>query len=193
MILLCFICLDLIIRSINCAKLKIVYYVNNSICHKTDAGEFRVKSKKLGFVYLEKAFDRVPREVTKWTMCKLRVDEWLVSAVMSVYMGSKTVVRTAHGNTDNIEVTGMHEGLALSPLLFVIVMEAVSREFRDSLPWELLYVDDLTMIAESKEELVEKLNRQKDEVEGEGMKLNTCMNETSYDYRRKLQGSTEYW
>jgi len=25
---------------------------------------------------------------------------------------------------------GMHKGLALSPLLFVIVMEAISREFR---------------------------------------------------------------
>jgi len=121
-------------------------------------GKFRVKSKKLGFVYLEKAFDRVPREVIKWTVRKLGV-EWLVSAIMSVYMGSRTVVRTVHGNTDNIEVTGMHHGSALSPLLFVMVMEAVSREFRDALPWELLYVDDLAMIAESKEELVEKLNR----------------------------------
>ena len=34
---------------------------------------------------------------------------------------------------------GMHQGSALSPLLFVIVMEAISREFRVALPWELLY------------------------------------------------------
>ena len=46
---------------------------------------FRVKGKKLyfGFVDLEKAFDRVPREVTSWAMRKLGVEEWLVSAVMS--------------------------------------------------------------------------------------------------------------
>jgi len=37
----------------------------------------------------------------------------------------------------------MHEGSALSTLLFVIVMEATSREFRDALPWDLLYVDGL--------------------------------------------------
>ena len=40
---------------------------------------FRVKGKKLyiGFVDLEKAFDRVPREVISWAMRKLGVEEWL--------------------------------------------------------------------------------------------------------------------
>ena len=33
---------------------------------------------------LEKAFDRVPREVISWAMCKLGAEEWLVSAVMSM-------------------------------------------------------------------------------------------------------------
>jgi len=41
----------------------------------------------------------------------------------------------------------------LSPLLFVIVIEAISREFRVTLPWELLYADDLVMIAETEEDL----------------------------------------
>ena len=50
----------------------------------------------------------------------------------------------------------MHQGLALSPLLFVIVMEAVSREFGDSLPWKLLYADDLVVI-ENEQELIKKL------------------------------------
>ena len=43
---------------------------------------FRVKGRKLyfGFVDLDKAFDRVPREVISWAMRKLGVEEWLVSA-----------------------------------------------------------------------------------------------------------------
>jgi len=44
----------------------------------------------------------------------------------------------------------MHQCSALSPLLFVIVMEALSREFGVALPWELLYADDLVVIAEAK-------------------------------------------
>ena len=52
---------------------------------------FRVKGKKIyfGFVDLEKAFDRVPREVKSLAMRKLGVEEWLVSAVMSMYISAK--------------------------------------------------------------------------------------------------------
>jgi len=66
-------------------------------------------SKKLyfGFVDLEKAFDRVPREVITWAMRKLGVEEWLVSAVMSMYTGAKTFVRTVCGNSEGFEVKVM--------------------------------------------------------------------------------------
>ena len=104
-----------------------------------------------GFVDLEKAFDRVPTKVISWAMRKLGVEEWLVSAVMSMYTGAKTVVRTVYGNSKGFEVkVGMLQGSALSPLLFVTVMDAISREFMVALPWELLYADDLAVIAELK-------------------------------------------
>ena len=55
---------------------------------------FRVRQEALfSSCDLEKAFDRVPREVISWAMRKLGVEEWLVSAVMSMYAAAKTVVR----------------------------------------------------------------------------------------------------
>jgi len=136
----------------------------------------RILRNYFGFVDLEKAFDRVPREVISWAMSKLGVDEWLVLAVMSMYSGAKTVVRTVCGNSKSFEVkVGMHQGSALSPPLFVIVMEAISREFRVALPWELLY-DDLAVIAETEEELIKRLNQWKDNVESKGMRVH--MNKT---------------
>jgi len=76
---------------------------------------------------------------------------------MSTYTGAKTVVRTVYSNSRGFEVkVGMHQGSALSLLLFVIVMEAISREFRVALPWELLYADVLAVIAETEEELINK-------------------------------------
>jgi len=78
---------------------------------------------------------------------------------MSTYSGAKTVVRTVYGISKSSEVkVGMHQGSALSQLLFAIVMEAISREFRVALPWELLYADDLAVIAETEEELIKRLN-----------------------------------
>ena len=40
----------------------------------------------------------------------------------------------------------------------------LSREFRVALPWELLYADDLAVIAETEEELIKRLNEWKENV-----------------------------
>ena len=61
----------------------------------------------------------------------------------------------------------------LSPILFVIVLEALSREFRDSLPWEVLYADDLVIMAETMEELSIKLENWKSGMEAKGLRVNT--------------------
>jgi hypothetical protein len=67
---------------------------------------------------------------------------------------------------------GVHQGSVLSPLLFIIVLEALSREFREGLPMELLYADDLVLVAESEELLMEKLKTWKEGMEGKGLKVN---------------------
>ena len=108
--------------------------------------KYGCKGKKLyfAFVDLEKAFDRVPREDTRWALRKAGVEEWLVKAVMAMYDGAKTVLRTTEGDSKAFDVkVGLHQGSVLSPLLFVIVMEMISRELRAGLPLELLYADDL--------------------------------------------------
>jgi len=92
-------------------------------------------------------------------MRKLGVEELLILAVMS---GAKTVVRTVYGNSNGFGVkVGMHQGSALSPLLFLIIMEALSREFRVALPGELLHADDLVVIAETEDDLIKMLNEWK--------------------------------
>jgi len=81
----------------------------------------------LAFVDLEKDFDRVPREVVKWALRKEGVPEWLVAMVMSTYSKATTAVRVGQGLSEEFEVkVGVHQGSKLSPLLFVIVMQAVS-------------------------------------------------------------------
>jgi len=47
------------------------------------------------------------------------------------------VISLRHSKRLEVKV-GMHQGSVLSPLLFVIVMEAITREFRVALSWNLL-------------------------------------------------------
>ena len=66
----------------------------------------------------------------------------------------------------------VHQGSVLSPLLFIIVLEALSREFRSGVPWEDLYADDLVIIAESLEECVRRLLTWKEAIEKKGLRVN---------------------
>jgi len=86
------------------------------------------------------------------------------------------VLRTVYGNSNGLKAkVGIHQGSALSPLLFVMVME-LSREFRVPLPQELLYTDNLTVTAESEDDLIKRLNEWKDCLENRSMRVN--MNKT---------------
>jgi len=101
------------------------------------------------------------------------VEEWLVKAVMAMYEGAQTVVRTTEDSKAfNVKV-GLHQGSVLSPLLFVIVMEMVSRELRASLLVELLYADELILMAESEESLCDKIVKWKSGLEAKGLKMTT--------------------
>ena len=77
------------------------------------------------------------------------MEEWLIRVVMAMYERARTAVRTKDGNSGEFEVrVGVHQGSVPSPLLFVVVMEVLVRRVKEGLPWELLYADDLVLIAE---------------------------------------------
>jgi len=70
----------------------------------------------------------------------------------------------------------------------------LSREVRVALPWELLYADDLAVIAENEEELIKRLNEWKDNVESKGMRVS--MNKTKVmisGERQKVKQKAVRW
>ena len=117
--------------------------------------KFAGKKKQLYhiFVDLEKAFDRVPREVIAWALRKKGIPEGMVQAVMALYVDSKSKVRTVAGTSEEFSIgVGVHQGSVLSPLLFIIVTDEATRGARKGTPWELVYSDDLVVTAETEQE-----------------------------------------
>ena len=81
------------------------------------------------FADLEKAFDRVPTKVVEWALRKKELPEVLVQAVMSLYGNLRTNVRVGSGLLEEYGVSvGVHQGSALSPLIFAIVVGVVTKD-----------------------------------------------------------------
>ena len=143
------------------------------VCQLQEKYLARNKELWMAFVDMEKAFDRVPREVVWWALRCLGVDEWRVSVIKAMYEDATTTVRVNGRESKAFSVrVGVHQGSVLSPLLFIIVLEALSREFRQGLPMELLYADDLVLVAETEELLMEKLRKWKKGMELKGVRVN---------------------
>ena len=95
------------------------------------------------------------------------MDEWIVRLEQGMYSNA------GEGYSEEFEVkVGVHQGSLLSPLLFIIVLEALSCEFRCGVPWENLYADDLVIIAESLEECVRRLLTWKEAMKEKGLRVN---------------------
>ena len=147
--------------------------------------KYREGHKELhcGFVDLEKAFDKVPREELWYCMTKSRVAEKYVKVVQDMYEDSVTSVRCAVGMTEGFKVEiGLHEGSALSPFLFAMVMDRLTDEVRQESSWNMMF-DDIVICSESKEQVERTLERWRYALEKRGMKVSSsktecmCVNE----------------
>ncbi|KAK3542878.1 hypothetical protein QTP70_006134 [Hemibagrus guttatus] len=147
------------------------------------------------FVDLEKAYDRVPREELWYCMRKSGVAEKYVRVVQDMYERSRTVVRCAVGQTEEFKVeVGLHQGSALSPFLFAMVMDQLSEEVRQESPWTMMFADDIVICCESREQVEENLERWRFALERRGMKVSgskteyMCVNEREGSGTVRLQG-----
>ncbi|KAK3558484.1 hypothetical protein QTP86_018133, partial [Hemibagrus guttatus] len=164
-------------------------------CLREAAVEFLASLFNRVLENLEKAYDRVPREELWYCMRKSGVAEKYVRVVQDMYERSRTVVRCAVGQTEefNVEV-GLHQGSALSPFLFAIVMDQLSEEVRQESPWTMMFADDIVICSESREQVEENLERWRFALERRGMKVSRskteymCVNEREGSGTVRLQG-----
>ncbi|MCJ8748268.1 hypothetical protein PDJAM_G00163190 [Pangasius djambal] len=121
------------------------------------------------------------------------VEVWKV--VQDMYERSRTVVRCAVGQTEEFKVeVGLHQGSALSPFLFAMVMDQLSKEVRQESPYTMMFADDIVICSESREQVEENLERWRFALERRGMKVSRskteymCVNEREGSGTVRLQG-----
>ncbi|MCJ8738182.1 hypothetical protein PDJAM_G00032480 [Pangasius djambal] len=130
-----------------------------------------------------------------YCMRKSGVAEKYVRVVQDMYETSRTVVRCAVGQTEEFKVeVGLHQGSALSPFLFAMVMDQLLEEVRQESPYTMMFADDIVICSESREQVEEYLERWRFALERRGMKVShskteyMCVNEMEGSGTVRLQG-----
>jgi hypothetical protein len=81
--------------------------------------QFREQKKDLHIVFinLEKAYEKIPRNVMWWVLDKHKVLTKYVTLIKDMYNNAITSVRTNDGNTYYFPIKiGLHQGSVLSPI-----------------------------------------------------------------------------
>ena len=82
------------------------------------------------------------------------------------------------GNTKGIEIeVGLRQGSALSPLLFVIIIDVITAEIEEGTPWAMLFADDLLLCDPDREMMELRLERWKECMENNGLKVRRAKTE----------------
>ena len=146
------------------------------------------------FLDLEKAYDRVPREELWYCMRKSGIVEKYVQLVQDMYKESETVVRCAVETAESFKVkVGLHQGSALSPFLFAVIMDGLTDEVRREPPWTMLFADNIVISKETRQEVERILESWRYALEKRGMKVSRsktkypCINGGNDDETVKME------
>jgi hypothetical protein len=89
------------------------------------------KNLHMVFIDLEKANDKVPRNIMWWVLKKHKVSTKYITLIMDMYDNVVTSVRTSDRDTNDFPINiELHQGSALNPYLFALVMDEVTRDIQ---------------------------------------------------------------
>ena len=119
------------------------------------------------------------------------VPEKYVKLVQDMYTGCRTKVRTVAGESSkfNVEV-GLHQGSALSPYLFLIMMDVLTERVRKEAPESMLFADDIVLCGDKDVDMTEYLESWREVLEERGMRVSRPKTQfMEFSFEHNAQGN----
>ena len=141
----------------------------------------------IGFIDMEKAFDKVPRKRIWDSLERMGVNYSLIKACKTIYKTTRNIIISKNMiSKEFITKQGVRQGGSLSPLLFVIFLEMILEETNKLTSQVVLgrrnrkqisvrccmFADDVAILTETKEELQKNLTIWNEVLEKFNMKMN---------------------
>jgi hypothetical protein len=106
------------------------------------------------------------------TLQKHKVLIKYITLIKDMYDNIVTNVRTSDGDTNDFSINiELHQGSALSPYLFALVMYEVTRDIQGDIYWCMLFIDDVILVNESKTGVDQKIELWRRTLEAKGFRL----------------------
>jgi hypothetical protein len=110
------------------------------------------------FIDLEKVYDKVIKNIIWCVLQKYKVSLKYITLIKDMHDNVVTSVRTSDGDTNDFSINiGLHQRSALSPYLFALVMDEVTRDIQGGISWCMLFTDDVVLVDESRMWVDQKL------------------------------------
>lgn len=136
----------------------------------------------LVFIDLEKAFDRVPRELIWAALRNQKVPETYVKMTQDMYRWSRTKVVCAAGVTNEFEVkVGLHQGGVMSPRLFNLTLNyLLENKVEEKQVIDLDFADDTVLVSDDVTAIQSALNKWREALEDNGFRISRTKTEYLY-------------
>jgi Reverse transcriptase (RNA-dependent DNA polymerase) len=83
------------------------------------------------FIDLENAYDKIPRNIMWWALKRKLVPTKYVILIKDMYTNVVTCVRACDGESDTFLIKiRLHQGSALSPYIFTLVMDEITKDIQ---------------------------------------------------------------
>ncbi|GJX62682.1 putative pre-mRNA-processing factor 6-like [Tanacetum coccineum] len=126
----------------------------------------------LAFLDLEKAYDSVPRELIWKTLRDKGTLMKYIKVIQDMYEGARTYVWTPSGNSEYFPMdVGLHQGSAINPYLFALILDELSRGIQESIPWCLIFADDIVLVSDTPDGLNGRLEQWREMLENKGLRV----------------------
>jgi hypothetical protein len=124
------------------------------------------------FIDLKKAYNKVPRNVMWWALHKHKVSSKYNTLIKDMYDNVVISVQTSDRDTNDFPINiGLHQGSALNPYLFALVMDEITRDIQGGIPWCMLFAYDVVLVDESRTGVDQKLELWSETLEAKGFRL----------------------
>jgi Reverse transcriptase (RNA-dependent DNA polymerase) len=110
------------------------------------------------FIDLEKAYDKISRNIMWWALKRKLIPTKYVTLIKDMYTNVVTCVRACDGESDTFSIKiGLHQWSVLSPYIFTLVMDEITKDIKKDIPWCMIFADDVVLIDESRIGVNQKL------------------------------------